>query len=100
MKIMQASAGPGNEDNRMKKCKVKLYSLSTCGHCQDTKDLLDRCGADYECVEVDQLAPDQRQKLLAEIKKLNPECGFPTTVIDEKVIVGFKKDKIKEALGI
>jgi len=84
----------------MKPCEVKLYSLSTCSHCQDTKDLLNQCRVDYACVDVDQLDPEKRQKFLTEIKQLNPECTFPTLVIDDKVIVGFKKDEIKEALGI
>jgi glutaredoxin-like protein NrdH len=84
----------------MKPCEVKLYSLSTCSHCKDTKDLLNQCGVDYDCVDVDRLDAEKRQKFLAEIKKLNPECTFPTLVIDDQVIVGFKKDQIKEALGI
>lgn len=84
----------------MKPCEVKLYSLSTCSHCKDTKDLFNQCGVDYDCVDVDQLDPEKRQKFLADIKQLNPECTFPTMVIGDQVIVGFQKDKIKEALGI
>jgi glutaredoxin-like protein NrdH len=84
----------------MKQCAVKLYSLSTCSHCKDTKELLNQCGVDYDCVDVDRLDPEKRQIFLEEIKKLNPECAFPTLVIGDQVIVGFKKDKIKEALGI
>ena len=84
----------------MKQCKVKLYSLSTCSHCKDTKDLLNQCQVDYDCVDVDNLDPEKRQILLSEVKKLNPECTFPTLVIGDKVIVGFKKDEIKEILKI
>ena len=84
----------------MQQCQVKLYSLSTCSHCKDTKELLNQCKVDYECVDVDKLDPENRQKLLAEIKKLNPECTFPTLVIGDKVVVGFKKDEIKGDLGI
>ena len=84
----------------MNQCHVKLYSLSTCGHCKDTKDLLNQCGVDYDCVDVDQLPPEKRQTLLAEIKKINPECTFPTLVAGDQVIVGFKQDAIKEALGL
>ena len=84
----------------MKQCKVKLYSLSTCSHCKDTKELLNQCQVDYDCVDVDNLDPEKRQIFLAEIKKLNPECTFPTLVIGNKVVVGFKKDEIKEDLGI
>lgn len=84
----------------MKQCQVKLFSLSTCSHCKDTKELLNQCKVDYDCVEVDKLEAETQQKLLAEIRKLNPECTFPTLVIDDKVIVGFKEDEIKEDLGI
>jgi glutaredoxin-like protein NrdH len=88
------------EETAMKPCEVKLYALSTCSHCKDTKELLKQCGVDYECVDIDKLDPEQRQPYLETIKKLNPACTFPTLVAGDKVIVGFKKDEIKEALGI
>ncbi len=84
----------------MNQCDVKIYSLSTCSHCMDTKDLLKRCGINYDCVDVDQLEPEKRRTILEEIKKLNPQCTFPTLVAGEKVIIGFKEAEIKEALGI
>ncbi|MFZ5449863.1 MAG: glutaredoxin family protein [Thermodesulfobacteriota bacterium] len=84
----------------MQQCEVKLYSLSTCSHCKDTKELLNQCQVDYDCVDIDTLNPEQRQPLLEKIRELNPECAFPTLVIGDKVIVGFKKAEIKEALGI
>ena len=84
----------------MKECDVKLYALSTCIHCKNTKEFLNQCGVNYDCVDVDILEADERKKLLEEIRKINPECAFPTLVIGDKVIVGFKKDEIKEILGI
>ena len=34
------------------------------------------------------------------VKKWNPQVSFPTIVInDDKTIVGFKEDEIKEAIG-
>ncbi len=84
----------------MGRCDVKLYSLSTCIHCRDEKDFLDQCGINFNCIDVDKLAPEQRNELLKEIKEVNPRCAFPTLVIGDKVIVGFKKDEIKEILGI
>ena len=84
----------------MEPCHVELYSLSTCSHCKDTKDLLDQCGIDYDCVDVDRLDADKRRTILEEIKKVNPQCTFPTMVAGEKVIIGFKEAEIKEALGI
>ena len=79
---------------------VKVYALSTCGHCKNAKKLLDNCNVSYDAVEVDLLSGDQRQAILEEVKALNPRCSFPTIRIGEKVIVGYKEDEIKEALGI
>jgi len=84
----------------MDKCDVKLYALSTCIHCKDAKEFLNQCGIDTDCVDVDKLDLEKRKKLLEEIKLINPKCSFPTIVIGNKVIVGFKKDEIKEILGI
>ena len=84
----------------MDKCDVKLYSLSTCIHCKDAKEFFNQCGINTDCVDVDKLDPEPRKKLLEEIKQINPGCAFPTIVIGNKVIVGFKKDEIKEILGI
>lgn len=79
---------------------VKLFSLSTCSHCKATKKLLNDCTVQYEFVDVDLLEGDERKAILEDIKKLNPKCSFPTIIIGETVIVGYKEDKIKEALGI
>ncbi len=84
----------------MNQCDVKLYTLSTCSHCKDTTDLLNECRINYDCVEVDLMEPEKRRGILEEIKKLNPQCTFPTLVAGEKVIVGFRQAEIKEALGI
>lgn len=84
----------------MGQCPVKLYSLSTCIHCKDAKNFFNQCKINPDCVDVDKLGIEQRNKLLEEIKQVNPECTFPTIVIGKKVIVGFKKDELKEILGI
>ncbi|MGA2401797.1 MAG: glutaredoxin family protein [Syntrophobacteraceae bacterium] len=84
----------------MKDPCVKLYALSTCGHCKDTKEFLDKCGVEYDCVHVDQLEGDERRQLLDEIKKANPGCAFPMLLIGSKVIIGFKREEIREALNL
>jgi glutaredoxin-like protein NrdH len=84
----------------MTECDVKLFALSTCGHCRSTKDLLNECGIQYDCVDVDKLSGDERKQVLEEVKKLNPNCSFPTIVIGDKIIVGFREDEIKEALNL
>lgn len=80
--------------------KILLYALSTCGWCRKTKELLNNLGVDYNFIFVDQLDDKDKDETIDEIKKWNPQCSFPTIVInDEKCIVGFKEDEIKEALG-
>jgi len=79
---------------------VKIYSLSTCSHCRATKKFLGECGVKYEFTDVDLLDGDERKAILEDIKKFNPRCSFPTIVIGEEVIVGYKEDEIKRALGL
>lgn len=80
---------------------LKLYALSTCMWCRKTKELLEHIGAAYDVVEVDTLAPAEKEEAMAEIERWNPQRTFPTLVVnDEKCIVGYQKDKIREALGL
>ena len=79
---------------------VKLYALSTCIHCRDTKIFLDKCGIDYECIHIDKLDGEERRTLIEEIKKTNPSCSFPMLLVGDKVIIGFKKEEIREALNL
>jgi glutaredoxin len=78
---------------------VKVFSLSTCSHCKATKKYLSDCTIKYEFVDVDLLKGDERKAIIEDVKKFNPRCSFPTIIIGEKVIVGFKEKEIKEALG-
>ena len=41
-----------------------------------------------------------RGYLIEDVKKFNPRCSFPTIIIGEKVIIGYKEKEIKEALGM
>ena len=50
--------------------------------------------------EVDDFIEVERKAIFAEIRTINPRCSFPTIKINDIVIVGYKKDKIREALGI
>jgi glutaredoxin-like protein NrdH len=79
---------------------VKMYSLSTCSHCKATKKLLDECTIAYEFTDVDLLKGKERSAILEDVKKFNPNCSFPTIIIGDKVIVGYKEKEIKEALGL
>ncbi|MBW1703418.1 MAG: glutaredoxin family protein [Deltaproteobacteria bacterium] len=65
---------------------VKIYTLSTC--------------IKFEFEDVDLLEGEERAAILEEVKKWNPDCSFPTIIIGDKVIVGYKEDEIREALGL
>jgi glutaredoxin-like protein NrdH len=80
--------------------EVKIYSLTTCGHCKATKRFLSECEVAYDFVDVDVLEGDERKAILEDVKLLNPKCSFPTIKIGDTVIVGYKEDEIKEALGL
>jgi glutaredoxin-like protein NrdH len=80
--------------------EVKIYTLSTCSHCKATKKFLDSCRIEYSFTDVDLLAGAEREAILEEVRRFNPRCTFPTIIIGDKVIVGFKEDEIKEALHL
>lgn len=79
---------------------IKIYTLSTCSHCKSTKRLLDECSIKYEFTDIDLLSGAERQAIIEEVKRFNPECSFPTIIIGDKVIIGFKEQEIRKALGL
>ena len=90
--------------NRLRKTNpqpdVKIFSLSTCSHCKAAKKFIGECTIKYDFVDVDMLEGDERKAIIEDVKKFNPRCSFPTIIIGEKVIVGYKETEIKEALGL
>lgn len=82
------------------KPEIKIFSLSTCSHCKSTKKLLDECVVEYDFTDVDLLTGAEREAALQEVRKLNPSCSFPTIVIGDKVIVGYREGEIRKALGL
>ena len=80
--------------------KIKLYTLSTCSHCIRTKKFFKDCGIDVDFVDVDLLTSAERERILDEVRKLNPDCSFPTIYIGDVVIVGFNEEKLRDALNL
>ena len=83
----------------MKKIRPMLYTLSTCVHCSATKQFLKEHGIDYDYVDVDTLDGMERERVRAEVMKISGG-RFPTIIVGKKVIVGFREDKLREALGL
>jgi len=79
--------------------EIKVYALTTCVHCKHAKEFLDEKHIPYDCVHVDYLSGDERNAVMDIVRKLNPAVSFPTIVIGDKVIVGFRRDEIETALG-
>jgi glutaredoxin len=83
------------------KHKVLMYAISTCAWCKMTKEFLKDNDVEYEYVDVDLASDADHEKIREDITKRGASPSFPTLIVDEKtVITGFRKDKIKEALGI
>jgi glutaredoxin len=82
------------------KGRVVLYALSTCGWCEKTRKLLEELGIEYSYVYVDLLPPSELEETLHEVEHHNPKGSFPTLVVgNSRVIIGFREQEIREALG-
>jgi len=79
---------------------VKIYTLSTCSHCSAVKKFLSECEVKYEFTDVDLLSGEERHAILEDVKKINPICSFPTIIIGDKIIIGYRENDIREALGL
>ena len=79
---------------------VRMFTLSTCGHCKAAKEFMKELGVEYEYTDVDLLQGEERQKTVDEVRKLNQRLSFPTIVIGDTVIVGNNQDEITKALGL
>ncbi|EKD37813.1 MAG: glutaredoxin [uncultured bacterium] len=82
-----------------KERKIKLYSLSTCSHCRAIKKLLEDGTWTFDFVDVDLLHGKERRDTLEEVRQLNKRCSFPTIRIGDRIIVGYRENDIREALG-
>jgi len=77
---------------------ITIYTLSTCSHCAHAKEYLEEHEIPYEGINVDFKSGDERNQVMDTVRKLNPAITFPTIVIGEKVIVGFRREEIEAAL--
>ncbi len=78
---------------------VTLYGLMSCAHCKELRELLTDRNIPFETVYIDLLTGDERSDTLRELRRINPEVTFPTLVVGEEIIVGFKKEEIERALA-
>jgi len=94
---MQFSKVPGKQN----KHRVVLYALSTCVWCKMTKQFLQDSDVEFEYINVDLCKEDEKQKIRQHIQSKGGSLTYPTTIVDDNVVItGFRKDKLKEALGL
>jgi glutaredoxin-like protein NrdH len=80
--------------------KVVVYALSTCVWCKMTKQFLKDNEIEFEYIDVDMCEPQEKEKVRQQILSKGGNLSYPTIVVDNTLITGFRKDKLKETLGI
>ena len=79
--------------------KPIMYALTTCQHCKNTRKFLDANNVDYIVIYLDDYSGSQRSDLMEKVRTYNPRGTFPTILVPGgKVIVGFRKQLMQEAL--
>lgn len=78
--------------------EVVLYALLTCPHCRRLKEYLHHRGVSFEIHHVDLLTGEERSLALDALKRKNPACTFPTLVLGDRVVVGYRPEEIEEGL--
>lgn len=81
--------------------KVIVYALSTCAWCKMTKQFLKDNDVEYDYIDVDLCQEEDKQKIREHIQSKGGPLSYPTIIIDDNMLItGFRKDKLKEVLGI
>jgi glutaredoxin len=66
-----------------------------------TKQFLKDNGIEFEYVNVDLCDEEDKVKIRQHIQSKGGNLSYPTIIIDDNILItGFRKDKLKEALGI
>ena len=77
-----------------------LFALSTCPRCTRMKQFLRERGVRAVVVDVDLLAPAERQTQLGFLRQVNPAVSMPTLVVGEYAVLGEDYDGALQALGL
>ncbi|MFX0103280.1 MAG: glutaredoxin family protein [Candidatus Hodarchaeota archaeon] len=81
---------------------VTVYALSTCGFCKACLKFLHDNDVAFKYVYFDLLDENVKDQLKENLKEtFNERVMFPFVIFDDKdVIVGFKRERMKEMLNI
>ncbi|MFA6431889.1 MAG: glutaredoxin domain-containing protein [Candidatus Margulisiibacteriota bacterium] len=74
---------------------VKVYSTPTCAYCKMAKLYLSQMNIQFEDIDV-----SANQVMAQEMTEKSGQMGVPVLDIDGKIIIGFDRKKIAEALGL
>ena len=74
--------------------KVKVYSTKTCPWCVKAKDFLKSRNVKFDDIDV-----GADQKAANEMVEKSGQMGVPVLDINGKIIVGFDKEEIENALS-
>lgn len=75
--------------------KVRVYSSPFCVYCKMLKQFLEENKIEYEEVNV-----QEDQEAAIEMIEKTGQTGVPVVEINGKIIIGFDKEKLKEALKL
>lgn len=75
--------------------KIRVYYTPFCFYCKLLKEFLKENNVEYEDLNVQ----ENREAALEMIEKTG-QTGVPVIEIDGKIIIGFDKEKLKEALNL
>lgn len=74
---------------------VKVYSTPTCPYCVRVKQFLKENNISFEDIDVS-VKQDEAQEMV----RKSGQMGVPVLDIEGQIIVGFDKERIKQALGL
>jgi glutaredoxin-like YruB-family protein len=74
---------------------VKVYGTATCPWCIRAKQFLKENNIDFQNIDI-----SGNQQAADELVQKSGQMGVPVIDIEGEIIVGFDKDRIKQALGI
>jgi glutaredoxin-like protein NrdH len=87
--------GPHNERHTV------FYGLSTCVWCRRTRRFLEDQGVEFDYIYVDKLKGQERAEAIEQVRRWNSAVSFPTVVVDnDRCVVGYKTEELKEVLGL
>ncbi len=77
----------------MEKKSVKIYTTNTCVYCRGAKEYFEEKGVEFEEINL-----SEHSDRIQEMVQVSGQMGVPVILIDGKLIIGFDRGAINEAL--